>query len=1170
MLAKILIKLILVSKYTIFGLIVQCMVYTMLLASNSEAQDKSVEDINISISLEDVSIEEAFRRIEAETDFNFAYRGENIDKELRLHAENTNGSLGDFLRSIASQSNLSFKRVNRTIHVKANYGESKLLYEMVNLQEIAVSGTVTSSEDNMGLPGVNVLVKGTSMGTVTDVDGKYSIKVQDGSAILVFSSVGFLQEEISVGNRTVIDLVMTPDVTALEEIVVVGYGSTKKKDLTGSVASLDGEVMSELPNRSFEEGLQGRIAGVQVTQTSAEPGGGISVRVRGTNSLQASSEPLYVVDGFPILVSVSSAGNPGGIPLNPLSSINPNDIESVQVLKDASATAIYGSRGANGVVIITTKSGSSGKGVVEFQHFSSFSSVISEPIELANARQFAQYENDRQDALFDGVGKRYTSDYDATPEQIEQTYGEGTDWFDEILRTGYTQNYQLNFSGGTDAITYFISGNYLNEAGIVTGTGFARGGLRANVSARLSDKVSADLNVSYSRSVSDRTVTSSTNSSSTGVGANGGYATIVSVLKANPITKPTDPIDPFNPLTRLNFGGQLGDSRALTYNPLEEINRSELQNSTDLMLTNLDVAWKPWSFLKINFLGGATVRNEIRESFFPVNTSRGYQANGYGLFADIKVNDYLFENFATFTKDFSTSRLEVVAGYSYQQTTRWNNVMNGTDYAVQSLGINDFSQAAFNDRYNRNGSETTLLSFYGRASYNLLERYLFTFTGRYDGSSVFAENNKYAFFPSGAVAWRLSDEAFLQDNSTIDLLKLRASYGFSGNQAIGPYQSLAAFGIGGAGIDGRYPLGDGSIITGFIPQRPGNQNLRWEQTGQLNIGFDMGIVDNRYRLTLDYYKKRTEDLLQNAPLPAQSGYSFILDNVGIIENQGFEVDFGADILTKGAVTWSTTFNYSTNKSNVVKLADTDTLTIGASANGTIPTHVLIEGQEIGLFWGRPVVGLLSQEDLDGGHPTFNGNDHPGAFKYEDVDGNGIINGQDVRVIGNPNPDFILGWNNTLRYKNFDFTLFLQGVFGQDVLNVNKAQYEFGLNTYEGGVPTKEYLANMWTPQNTNTEFPTFQILPRDDMVSDRMIENGSYLRLRNIMVGYNLPASSVDWIQSMRVYVSGQNLLTWTEYSGFDPEVNNQGGAFGAPRLGVDVGAYPRARSVTLGINVGF
>ncbi len=1148
------------SKYALYGIVIQLSLYSFAFAIEGNAQ-KSLEEIHIKAEFNSENVKKIFRKIESSTEFTFAFKESELPREP-ITLSGDSWTLANLLREVSEQSRLSFRRINETINVKPASAGQELLIDIVSEQQ-QITGVITD-ETGLGLPGASVIEKGTANGTVTDIDGKYSLSVSQ-DATLIISFVGYQTMEVQIAGRSVIDASLSADVTALEEIVVVGYGATKKKDLTGSVVSLDGDVMSEMPNRSFEQGLQGRVAGVQVTQTSAEPGGGISIRVRGTNSLLASSEPLYVVDGFPILVSISGAGNPGGIPINPLANINPNDIESVEVLKDASATAIYGSRGSNGVVIITTKSGKEGNGVVEFQHFSSFSGVISQPIELANAQQFAQYENDRQDALFNGVGKRYTTANGATPDQIAQTYGEGTNWFDEILRTGYAQNYQLNFTGGSKSVRYYMSGNYLNEEGIVTGTGFSRGGLRANISADLSSKVTVDLNVNYSRTDASRTVTSATNVTSTGAG----YPTVISILKANPITRPTDPIDDENDLTLLNFGGQKGDSRVLTYNPLREINDAHVKNFTDLTLANLDVAWKPWDFLKINFLGGATVRNEVRESFFPRNTSRGWQLNGLGILGDIKSNDYLFENFATITKDFGSSNLEVVAGYSFQQTTRWSNVLNGYDYTVQSLGINDFSQAAFNDRYNRFGSESTLLSYYSRISYTLLDRYLFNFTGRYDGSSVFAKNNKYAFFPSGAVAWRLSDEAFLEDVTAIDMLKVRVSYGFSGNQAISPYQSLAAFGIGGPGIDGRYPLGDGSVITGFIPQNPGNQNLRWEQTGQFNLGLDVGLINNRFRLTTDFYSKRTEDLLQNVPLPAQSGFTSILDNVGIIENRGFEIDLGMDVVVKGPFTWSTSFNYSHNKSKVVKLADTDTLTIGASVNGSIPTHVLIEGQEVGLFWGRPVVGLMSQEDIDNGYPTFNGNNRPGVFKYEDVDGNGVINGEDVRVIGNPNPDFIFGWNNTFRYNNFDLKLFIQGVFGQDVLNANKSQYEFGLNTYEGGVPSRDYLENMWTPENVNAKYPAYQILPRDDVVNDRMIENGSYVRLQNIMFGYTAPAGLIGWIKSLRVYVSGQNLLTLTDYSGFDPEVNNQGGAFGAPRLGVDTGAYPRARSVTFGLQVG-
>jgi TonB-linked SusC/RagA family outer membrane protein len=1037
--------------------------------------------------------------------------------------------------------------------------------EIANQQK-SVSGTV-SDESGQSLPGVAVVINGTTIGVVTDIDGNYSIANVQENATLVFTFIGMTKQEIPVGSQATINVVMKTDAIGLDEVIAIGYGTVKKRDLTGAVGVISGDDLTLMASPNFEQGMQGKIAGVQMTQTSAEPGGGISVKIRGTNSLLGSSEPLYVIDGFPM--SNNNSSRPGGWEgqgsLNLLSNLNPNDIESIQVLKDASATAIYGSRGANGVVIVTTKKGKAGSGKIDIDYSRSYSTAKS-PVKFSSVYDYARIENERLDINEQPESSyRYKSeptahwpDGGSSPEQLRNIYGVGTNWVEEVLQTGETNNANLSFSGGTDKTTYHVSANYYDEKGVVIHSDYMKASMRANIASQVNKRVRIEASVSGTRYESERY-------GQTGRILGGGpdrLGTLTAAFRANPMATPeTNPME-YNNLMRY-VPGTNGVSNFI-YNPVMELEDQDNSDAMNFFIGTLKVDVDITDELKMTFNGGANIQSQERVNFIPFSTHVGSWYSGLGTHSFFDRRDFLFENYLNYNKTFSDMHsVNATLGYSVQKETAQNKTLSGSGYNFDIQRIYGWGQQVtpLPPGVGQSGKQTA--SFYGRLFYSYNNRLMVTLSARQDGSSVFAENKKWAFFPSAAVAYVISEEEFLSDIEMLSHLKLRASFGIVGNQAIGPYGSLAKLGTQG------YVFGNAKA-SGLSPSTPANPDLIWESTEQLDLGVDASFFNNRIKFGFDYYQKSTVDLLQNKPVPAITGYSTFTTNFGEISNKGIEISLGGAIST-GQLGWDSNITWSTNSSKIENLGLASdgsiietALTPSPGISDNMRTHRFVLGEPIGTFYGYTIDGLLQQEDIDAGYPVLSNFDKPGEMKVVDINDDGVINDDDLGPIGNAQPDFIFGWDNTFTYKNWSLNAFINGSIGGEVFNMMKIYTSLGGN----GRHSQDYVDDYWTVDNTDAEYPA----PGGGIsdINTFLLEDASFVRLQSLSLNYKLPLDklNVNWMSSATIYARGTNLFVWTKYTGFDPETGFSGQRSWAPNI--DLGNYPRPKTVQLGVKVSF
>ncbi|MCP4313842.1 MAG: TonB-dependent receptor [Bacteroidetes bacterium] len=1058
-----------------------------------------------------------------------------------------------------------------------------ILGQALIFAQIDVSGTVID-QTGLGLPGVNVSVQGTTVGGVTNLDGQYNLTVPDGNSIIEFTYVGYLKQEIGVGNQTEINVTLQEDVLGLEEVVVIGYGTTRKMDVTGAVATLSGDDIAEIPTPNFEEGMQGKIPGLEMKRTSAEPGGGISVKIRGTNSLLGNNEPLFVIDGFPMINDNQS--RPGGWeqqePLNLLSSLNPNDIESVQVLKDASATAIYGSRGANGVIIITTKSGQKGKAMVDFEYSHSISQV-NHNFEFSNVEQYTTIENQ---ALFNNQGAstpayRYTAadlnawGLDNTPQELAALYGEGTNWLDEVLQIGHVNNYNLSIQGGDARTTYMISTNYYDEQGVIIESGYKKGTIRANVNSQVLDRLKVGVNMSASRYNSDRFAQAAR---LTGGGPDR-LGVITEAFRANPMTTPETPH--LEPNDLLQYAPGTANVTNFIYNPVQEAQKRTNTEGMNFFLGTLNAELELVDGLKLVGRAGYNFQSQERTNFLPMSTPVGYWWGAIGSHSFYDNTQFVWENYLNYAKTFGgVHNIDFTAGYSFEQTRIQNKSMSGDKFNFDAQGIYGWNNMSVPAPMQISESQRSLASFYGRFFYNHSDRYMVTFTGRQDGSSVFAENNKTAFFPSGAVAWVISQEAFMDGADWLSNLKLRGSYGIVGNQAIGPYGSLAKVRTSAGHVGQGYTIG-GSKNSGLVPWTAANPDLRWESTKQLDIGVDAAFLAGRVRFSADWYKKNTIDLLQNKPVPMLTGYNTFTSNFGEISNTGVELMIGGSP-SIGSFGWNTTLTFSYNRNVIEDLgldAEGEPLKVALApggAGGASPRFVL--GEPIGTFWGTNWLGMVTAEDVAAGDVAFSpGLDEPGDMKFEDqltvdTDGDGVpdapdgvINASDAYVIGTAQPDFIFGWDNTFTYGNFTLNLFINGVIGGSVWNSMRQYTHSGNALGAGGRHSKEYAENHWTESNLDAPYPRPGGFGGG---SNYFLESASFVRLQTASLMYRIPAEKISWMRNASVYVRGSNLFVITDYSGFDPETSFRGQSDASQNI--DLGNYPRPWTVEFGVKLGF
>jgi TonB-linked SusC/RagA family outer membrane protein len=986
-----------------------------------------------------------------------------------------------------------------------------------------VSGKVVSN-DGEPLLGVSVAVKGTTQGTITDETGSYTLNVSSADAVLVFSFVGFTTEEVEVGSQRTINVTMTESITALDEIVVIGYGTVRKRDLTGAVVSVKGDDLNVGVQTSIDQMIKGQTAGVQVNTGSAEPGGGVYIRIRGANSITASNDPLYVIDGLPISNEGTAPSQflSGQTQRNPLNALSPSDIESIEILKDASATAIYGARGANGVILITTKKGS-GKFKVDYTTYFGTQSVAKK-LDLLNAEEYMGFIN--QILVEQGEPERWTAADIAAA-------GEGTDWQDEIFRKAPIMNHSLAFSGGSGRTSYYASFNYLDQDGVIISSGMKTYTARLNLS-HSTEKFNFGVNLNTSL-VKDDYV-----KNARGVNAESGV--VLSALQMDPSTPVYDDegnyyLHPFmdvdNPVGLANTWMDFGRTNRTFGNVFGEYE----------IIKGLRA--------KVNI--GADGQFSRKDEYVTKRDTRmGRLFNGWALVREQDRTNYLVEATLNYDKMISDiHHINAVAGWTYQQFDGVGISASATDYPTDAYQTNNLA-AGNSLEYEINSSKWRhqLLSYLGRVNYTLLDRYLLTASFRVDGSSRFGADHKFGYFPSVAAAWRVSDEAFMSNIDVLSDLKVRASYGVTGNQEIGNYQSLLLLSVAGEAVFNDL------VYVGIAPSGLANPDLRWETTAQFDAGIDIGFLNNRITGTFDVFSKNTYDLLLSLPIPRTSGFTASLQNIGDTKNTGFDFTITSRNLI-GDFTWATTLIGSKVKNEVTNTGPLEQILTGGLRFAQNMT-VIQEGYPMNSYWGFQVEGIFqTQAEVDAsGQPTA----APGDLKIKDVSGDGIINDEDKTILGDPFPDFAFGLDNTFSYKGVSLSLFFEGTVGNEMLNAEIIQAEMPIETIRNRM---DYVLDRWTPSNTGSENPSFSSQSLAYVINERIIEDASYLRLRTLRLSYAIP---VKKIRSLSLFATGQNLFTLTNYRGYDPDVNT----FGNSEIRADYSTYPLSRIYTIGLNVGF
>jgi TonB-linked SusC/RagA family outer membrane protein len=1007
--------------------------------------------------------------------------------------------------------------------------------------ERAVTGKVVAQEDGAPLVGVSVAIKGVSGGTVTDMNGAFSLNIPDNGAVLVLTYLGYTAKEVAVSDQSTLRIVMTQNSHELSQVVVIGYGTIKKSDLTGAVSSVGADELKAVPVTSFDQALQGRAAGVQVTQTTGAPGGETNIRIRGTSSVNASSEPLYVIDGM-LVNSNGAEMSVGGVGprIGALSTINPNDIASIEVLKDASATAIYGSRGANGVILITTKRGKEGKGAVNFESYYGVQEVANK-LDLLNAEQFAGLVNEA--AVNAGRVPVYVN---------PATLGEGTDWQQELFRVAQMANYQLSFTGGNAQTKYAVSGGYFTQDGIVIGSDFDRYSFRVNLDTEINDKLSVGSNLSYNRLSSNGVLT--------------GPGTIIpgvisNALQFNPIAPVYDP----NEASGYTYEHLLKTNIA---NPVAEAREYESITSTSRILGNVFAQYKLLEGLAFRTSFGIDGLNAKSNAFGPNFLKRTQGSKGEAVISTLDALTWLNTNTLTYDKEINArNRVNALAGFEVQQFRNESLSAVAFDFPDSRTGWHNLGGAQ-NPQNPANGELAwSMRSYFGRVNYSLDDRFLFTLSSRVDGSSKFAAGNKYGFFPSAAFAWRVSEENFMKGVTFINDLKLRVSYGWTGNQSISPYQSLALITPFGEGV---FNGPDGSVVyRGQEPVSYPNKDLKWETTEQTNIGMDLSVLEGKIGLTAEVYVKNTDDLLLSTPIPFTTGFGSTLLNVGNVQNRGVDLELNTINIDRAdsRFSWNTALNFSVNRNKVTNLAREEDINLGFGGN------ILRTGEPIGTFYGYVFDGIFQSNGEAASSPKLVGQQSAaGDRRYKDISGpdgtpDGVINDFDRTIIGSAQADFTWGLNNEVSFRNFSLSFFFQGSQGNELVNMNLIN--IGNVNGQQNVLAEAGL-NRWTPENPGNRYARALATSTDNVFSSRFVEDASYLRLKNVTFSYKLPAAVLNklGISQLKLYASSSNLWTLTDYSGYDPEANAYG--YTNNLVGVDDGTYPQAKTHLLGLNLTF
>ncbi|WP_236971734.1 TonB-dependent receptor [Membranihabitans marinus] len=1085
-----------------------------------QANTSYSQKADISMKMNGVTVERLLEELESSTEYNFVYKIEDVDLKRTVSVDVANESIENLLDHLFYNTKTGYKIIKKQVFlVKQKPTRLNRILRFLQPKDnqlkivpaVVVDSLTGMVVDESGNPliGVNVLIKDSDRGVATDFDGRFYLSDVDDEDVLLISYIGYQTTQVPIEGKKSLTITLREDLQTLDEVVVVGYGVQRKSDLTGSVAQVKAADLQAYPSTGITQALQGRAAGVSVqTNNGGEPGSSFKVRVRGSTSINAGSDPLYVVDGFP-----------GG-------SVPPaEDIASVEVLKDASAASIYGSRGANGVILITTKKGKTGAPMIQLN--SSISSQkVSKYMPVMERDDYLDYINEIEPGRFDLTGN-YPN----------------TDWQREVFRNGLQQNHQLAVSGGADKVDYYLSGVIYDQEGIIINSEAKRYTLTSNFNVQLKDNIKLGANFYGTQSSNQGVLTQE------GTGGSGNTGVVSGVLIMEPIV----PI--------YNADGSYAIS------PTGDPHDNPVAIATERINESLGHGFQGNFFTEISLLKDFTWKSTLgfnnwssrAGSFIPTTLNAGQQINGEGSITNSKSYNMVTEHYLTYSKELANiHNLTLLGGYSFQEFNYESSNAASRDFITDAFEYWNLGGGALARNPSSTFVESELASYFGRINYRLFDKYLLTLNARYDGSSRFAKNHKWAFFPSGAIAWNLGKEEFLKNIAAINEVKLRTSYGITGNQAIGAYQSLARFRTIPSTVINN------TLVNAVAPNTVANNNLKWESTGQLNVGLDVAILDRRISFTAEYYNMRTKDLLFNLPLPQYSGYTSLLKNIGVVENIGYEFSIST-VNIEDELRWTTDFNFSTNKNKIIELPNGNDI-FSSSAPGHMvgvgATQVLRENYPTGQFFGYIYEGVYQEGDEF--LPGAGFEQEAGGEKFKDLNGDGKLDNQDRTIIGDPNPDFTWGLNNSLEYKGFDLNVFVHGVIGGDIYSFSI--YE--LETLNGYSNTTLNALNRWTPQNTNTDVPKANG-DRARVSSDRFIYDGSFVRIKNISLGYSVPKKVLSrfGIMDTRLYVSGQNLWTITDYPGYDPEVNWRGSN---TNQGMDYGGYPYTRSMTIGLQVKF
>lgn len=1039
----------------------------------------------ITIKKDNISVIEALQAIERQSKMYVAYNESQLNNQKNIDLDIDNGQIEDVLAQI-------LRGTGFTYQLKDNY---IVIVPEQQISQRRVSGTI-SDEKGEPVIGANVVEKGTTNGTVTDIDGKFTLSVED-NAVLHISYIGFLAQDINTTGKTTFDIVLQEDMKTLDELVVIGYGTVRRGDVTTAVSTVSLKDMDERPIVSAAQAIQGRAAGVNVYQPNGAPGGEMVIRVRGTTSFNGSNDPLYVVDG---------------VPVDNLNFLSPMDIADMQILKDASSAAIYGSRAANGVVLITTKQATAGAKVAANIQYGM--SRVSNPIQSLNAAQYKE--------LIDEI----------RPGTVPEGTTDQTDWFNEVYGTGITQNYQLQVSDGNDRLRYFVSGGYLDEKGVLSSAFFRRFNLRSNVESQVRKWLRFGLNLSYSDNAN--------NNVTTGQGSNRGGVVLAVVNLPTAATIRNEQTELYN---RLFFGQNIT-------NPIEEIeNGKNNKNNENRLIAsgNTTITFMPELNLKTSFT--LDRRNGKNTGFTP--PVHGADRDDWGNAWDTRAMNTLlvFDNVLTYKHTFADKHnFEGMGGTSWTDSKWSESYIHGTHFKdgyIQTL--NAANRIAW-DNTGSNASEWAIMSGFGRFSYNYDSKYLFTFNIRGDGSSKLHPDHRWGYFPSFSGAWRLSSEDFMKDLTWIDDLKIRGGWGQTGNQSgVGDYAYLQRYTIH---REPWFEEGNGNALPQIRPENLRTADLTWETTSQTNIGLDATLLKNRLTIGMDYYYKHTTDMLMYVDVPAGGGeITSIVRNEGVMTNRGFEFSVNSRNMT-GVFTWDTDFNISFNRNNLKSLELQKIYKAAQTTDAFHQTYIVRNepGRPLGGFWG-----YIS----DGVDPET------GDLMYRDINEDGRISATDQTYIGDPNPLFTYGLTNSFSYKGFRLNIFIQGSQGNDIFNASKGDTQ-GMHDLKN--QSVEVLRRWRTPgQITDVPRARFNLQP-----STYFVEDGSYLRIKDITLSYSFKGSILEraGISRLQPYVTANNLLTLTKYKGMDPEVN-QWGNNGAVQ-GIDWGTYPHSKTFVFGVNLEF